>query len=994
FDFSPVQTPGIYYIQYGRFKTNNFLIENSVYDRITEATSDVWIPIHMNHMFVNEAYRVWHGEPFREGYLQAPPNTSHFDLHWQGPATDTRYKPLELIPGLNVGGFFDAGDFDIETGSNIMVVRNFVRTWEYFKPLRDQTFVDQKQRYVDLHRPDGTPDILQFIEHGTLNLVAQAENIGHMAQALSNSVLDNYHHLGDAASITDGLPYNPDLGPYEIAADGRSSGVRDDMWAFTNRNPGLDLSAATVFAAASRALKGYNDDLAGRALQQSKRLLEEATVLIAGRPQDNRTWGGGPANLGTYLELFISTGEQEYRDKFLELLWPSLDRFISFSLLTALDALPYMDAAYREKLRPYVVKFGEYIEKLEKDNPYGVPIGLGNWAGGGEVVNFGTTVCFASKYFPDIIDADHAFKTTNWLFGCHPYHNYSFVAAVGAARPKAVFYGNNRADFSFIPGNVAPGVLFRKPDHFENYDDWPFLWGQNEGTIAGNTGYLIFGSAFRDLVKSDQVPVVETTSGAVSGTVGDGVYSFRGIPYARAERFMPPREPEPWNDVLECNDFGPVAKQIVAWIADSVMDEKKLFSVNVWTQGISDGKKRPVMLWLHGGGFHVGSSNDPMTYGKALAKKGDVVVVSLNHRLNILGFLDLSACGEKYAQSANVGMLDIVKAMEWVRKNIENFGGNPDDVTVLGESGGGGKVGTLMCMPAARGLFNKAIIQSGTLLNVMDREQSQALGMAVLKKLGLTPDDVERLDTIPYMDLVMAGNEAVSEIYGPRTPGTPTMYGFVPSADGNVLLQQPFSPGFADISKDIPLMIGTTFNELMRTYYAEKDLSMEQARERLVKEYGDRTDEYIRLFSEAYPGYTPQDLISVDNVFRPYTIRAADARARQGGAPLYVYFLAWKSPVDGASKGSFHGLDIPLAFYNVDLRPDWTGNSEEAWKLSEKMSSAWLNFAKTGDPNAPGKLPSWEPYTVENGATMYFDNECRIVHNHDRELMHLVRPVD
>jgi carboxylesterase type B len=994
FDFSPVQTPGIYYIQYGRFKTNNFLIENSVYDRITEATSDVWIPIHMNHMFVNEAYRVWHGEPFREGYLQAPPNTSHFDLHWQGPATDTRYKPLELIPGLNVGGFFDAGDFDIETGSNIMVVRNFVRTWEYFKPLRDQTFVDQKQRYVDLHRPDGTPDILQFIEHGTLNLVAQAENIGHMAQALSNSVLDNYHHLGDAASITDGLPYNPDLGPYEIAADGRSSGVRDDMWAFTNRNPGLDLSAATVFAAASRALKGYNDDLAGRALQQSKRLLEEATVLIAGRPQDNRTWGGGPANLGTYLELFISTGEQEYRDKFLELLWPSLDRFISFSLLTALDALPYMDAAYREKLRPYVVKFGEYIEKLEKDNPYGVPIGLGNWAGGGEVVNFGTTVCFASKYFPDIIDADHAFKTTNWLFGCHPYHNYSFVAAVGAARPKAVFYGNNRADFSFIPGNVAPGVLFRKPDHFENYDDWPFLWGQNEGTIAGNTGYLIFGSAFRDLVKSDQVPVVETTSGAVSGTVGDGVYSFRGIPYARAERFMPPREPEPWNDVLECNDFGPVAKQIVAWIADSVMDEKKLFSVNVWTQGISDGKKRPVMLWLHGGGFHVGSSNDPMTYGKALAKKGDVVVVSLNHRLNILGFLDLSACGEKYAQSANVGMLDIVKAMEWVRKNIENFGGNPDDVTVLGESGGGGKVGTLMCMPAARGLFNKAIIQSGTLLNVMDREQSQALGMAVLKKLGLTPDDVERLDTIPYMDLVMAGNEAVSEIYGPRTPGTPTMYGFVPSADGNVLLQQPFSPGFADISKDIPLMIGTTFNELMRTYYAEKDLSMEQARERLVKEYGDRTDEYIRLFSEAYPGYTPQDLISVDNVFRPYTIRAADARARQGGAPLYVYFLAWKSPVEGASKGSFHGLDIPLAFYNVDLRPDWTGNSEEAWKLSEKMSSAWLNFAKTGDPNAPGKLPSWEPYTVENGATMYFDNECRIVHNHDRELMHLVRPVD
>ncbi|MFZ0281299.1 MAG: cellulase N-terminal Ig-like domain-containing protein [Bacteroidales bacterium] len=501
FDFSSVNTSGIYYIQYGDFKTNNFLIENNVYDKITDATSDIWIPIHMNHMFVNEAYRVWHGEPFKEGYLQAPPNTDHFDLHRQGPTTDTRYKALELIPGLNIGGFFDAGDFDIETGSNIGVVQNFVQTWEYFKPLRDQTFVDQNQRYVDLHRPDGTPDVLQFIEHGTLNLVAQAEIIGHMAQTLSNSVLDNYHHLGDAASITDGLSYNPNLGPYEVARDGRSSGVKDDMWAFTSRNPGLDLRAATMFAAASRALKGYNDDLSARALQQSKRLLKEATELLASQPQDNRGWGGGSANIATNLQLYISTGEKQYIEKFQELLWPALERNVSSNILTALDAIPHMDASFKEKLRPYVVKYKEYIDGLEKDNPYGVPIALGNWAGGGGVVSFGTTVCYASKHFPDIIDATHAFKTTNWLFGCHPYHNYSLVATVGAARPKAVFYGNNRADFSFIPGNVAPGILFRQPDHFENYDDWPFLWGQNEGTIGGNTSYLIFGSAFKNLVK-------------------------------------------------------------------------------------------------------------------------------------------------------------------------------------------------------------------------------------------------------------------------------------------------------------------------------------------------------------------------------------------------------------------------------------------------------------------------------------------------------------
>lgn len=496
FDFSSVNTPGVYYIKYGDIATNHFLIEDNVYSKITDATSDVWIPIHMDHMYVKEGYRVWHGEPFKEGYLQAPPNTDHFDLHGQGPTTDTKYKGLQLIPGLNVGGFFDAGDFDIETGSNIGVVQNLVQAWEYFKPMRDETFVDQKQRYVNLHRPDGTPDVLQYIEHGALQLVAQAEIIGHMAQTLSNSVLDNYHHLGDAASITDGLPYNPNLGPYEVARDGRSSGVKDDMWAFTTRDPRRDLSAATMFAGVSRALKGYNDDLAARALVQSKRLLKEADELLAKLPEDQR----GTADMATNLQLYITTGEQQYVDKFQELLWPALDRNVSRNILTALHAIPHMDASYKEKLRPYVAKYQEYIDGLEKDNPYGVPIGLGNWAGSGDVVNFGTTICFANREFPDVIDAKNAFKATNWLFGCHPYHNYSLVATVGATRPKEVFYGNNRADFSFIPGNVAPGLLFRQPDHFENYDDWPFFWGQNEGTIGGNTSYLIFGSAFNNII--------------------------------------------------------------------------------------------------------------------------------------------------------------------------------------------------------------------------------------------------------------------------------------------------------------------------------------------------------------------------------------------------------------------------------------------------------------------------------------------------------------
>ena len=478
FDFSSVRTPGVYCIQYGNTVTGDFMIDEHVYDKITDATTDVWVPIHMNHMMVREGYRVWHGEPFKEGYLQAPPS-DHFDLHSQGPATDTKYKPLELIPGLNVGGFFDAGDFDIETGSNINVVQNFIRTWELFKPQRDVTFVSQEHRFVELHRPDGVPDVLQFIEHGVLNLVTQAEQIGHMAQTLSNSVLWNYHHLGDAASITDGLHYDPSLKPFEISADGKRSGTPDDMWAFTTRNPFLDLQAAGVFTSAARVLRGYNDALAERAQKQADRLRSEAGQLMAKRRRPRNGQGDN--------DWLTGTGDGNYRH-------------VARQLQTMLDSIPMKDEAYRQKLRPMVKEYVEYIHSFDSQNPYGVPIGLGNWAGVNAVLNFGITVNYAHLYFPDLVPKDEVYRVANWLYGCHPYHNYSFVAVVGAARPKQMFYGNNRADFSFIPGNVAPGLLFRKPDHFENYDDWPFLWGQNEGTIAGNTQYVIFGSSFKGAI--------------------------------------------------------------------------------------------------------------------------------------------------------------------------------------------------------------------------------------------------------------------------------------------------------------------------------------------------------------------------------------------------------------------------------------------------------------------------------------------------------------
>ncbi len=499
FDFSAVSTPGIYYIQYGNLKTNTFLIGDNVYDHIWHPTMDVWFPVQMDHMTVNEAYRIWHGEPYKEGALQAPVNTNHFDGYTQTGTTETKYKSLERIPGLNTGGWFDAGDFDIQTGSHNSVVMSFVNTWDHFKPLRDQTFIDKKTRYVDIHRPDGVPDMLQQIEHGTFALVAQAENIGHMARGIVAPVLDQYHHLGDAATITDNLPYNPNLGPLEN--DGKSSGRIDDRWVFTNRNPNLDIQTAASLAAASRVLEGYNDDLSARALKEAKRLYNEANKIINSRAQDDNNrnrFGGG--NLNACLQLYITTGEKQYTDKYEELLWPSLGRNANSAMLTALQAIPHMDAAYKETLRQYVVKFKELVDQSEKENPYGVPIGLGGWGGSGTVVNWALANYFANKHFPDIVSSEYVFKGLNYIFGCHPYSNLSFVTSVGA-HSKKITYGNNRADFTFIAGGLVPGLILLKPDFLENKDDWPFLWGENECTIGGCASYVFLANAIQELVK-------------------------------------------------------------------------------------------------------------------------------------------------------------------------------------------------------------------------------------------------------------------------------------------------------------------------------------------------------------------------------------------------------------------------------------------------------------------------------------------------------------
>ena len=486
-------------------------------------------------------------------------------------------------------------------------------------------------------------------------------------------------------------------------------------------------------------------------------------------------------------------------------------------------------------------------------------------------------------------------------------------------------------------------------------------------------------------------PVINTTLGKVSGTMQEGTMAYLGIPYARIERCMPPLPVEPWSDVRACDHWGPQAMQPTGnhQLTEEEMSEKNCCVLNVWTTDCERASNpKPVMVWLHGGGFDSGTSQ--WNPGYNLAKK-DVVVVSVNHRLNILGFLDLSAVSDKYKHSGNVGMLDVVQALQWVHDNIAQFGGDPENVTIFGESGGGGKVGTLMCMPAAKGLFHKAIIMSGTILNVNNHEMTQELGKAVLKELNIDEKDVDRIKDVPYQQLYEAGQRAMAASIGTRRPGTPMMWGFGPTPDGETLLQQPFQPDFASISNDIPVMMGTTFNELQRLRY-NQEMTIDEARIELQKTFGDDTDAYIAAFAKAWPSYTPQDLLSIDWLFRPKTLITADAITSSHHSALtphlYLYMYTCRAP---RSHGSVHGAELNYCFNTLSMaqRDFSTTIPDEDQRLADIMSNVWAQFAHTGNPNIDG-LPTWHPYTAENGELLVFDHNCYIRNNPDRDLQQLI----
>ena len=508
------------------------------------------------------------------------------------------------------------------------------------------------------------------------------------------------------------------------------------------------------------------------------------------------------------------------------------------------------------------------------------------------------------------------------------------------------------------------------------------------------------------------VAVTNTRSGKVRGYIHRGIYTYKGIPYAQAKRFQAPVKPTPWEGVRSSLTYGPVSPLMTP--TTQVNDELEFvfhhdwgypnedcLRLNIWTKGINDGKKRPVMFWIHGGGYTAGSSQELPSYdGEAISQKGDVVLVSINHRLNILGFLDLSDFGGQYAGSANASFYDLIAALQWVKDNISNFGGDPNNITIFGQSGGGGKVSTLMSSPLAKGLFHKAIVQSGVWSDFQDQTTSKRIGAAVLAELGLNASTVDSIEKVPYEQLVAAGNKALQKVRDQlaaegKPVGFGLRFGWGPTLDGKLLPYQMSDPKALEICADIPLIIGSTKNEFMASLRnpAMKKATTTEVKDFLKKQWGDKTDAYIAAVKKAYPNDTrPNDLMDIDAFFRPGMVQQANAKSGNGTAPVFLYLFTWQSPVMNGDYKSLHCMEIPFVMNNIARCQEMTGGGKQALALSAKMSQSWINFARTGNPNHPG-LPTWQKYNERIGATMMFDNVSTVRNHPDKEILEMTAGV-
>jgi para-nitrobenzyl esterase len=531
------------------------------------------------------------------------------------------------------------------------------------------------------------------------------------------------------------------------------------------------------------------------------------------------------------------------------------------------------------------------------------------------------------------------------------------------------------------------------------------------------------------VIASDTATVVETSAGKIRGFERNGVYIFKSVPYGAStsgvRRFLPPNRPEPWAGIRNALAYGRVCPQ-----ADSVhfdMGGRNLANgdegafllhrgsavsvpgedclcVNVWTPEINGWGKRPVMVFMHGGGFSSGSGHDLLSYeGESLARNHDVVVVNHNHRLNVYGYLNLGGIGgEEFAMSANVGMLDIVAVLDWVRVHIALFGGDPNNVTIFGQSGGGGKVAALMAMPAAKGLFHRAIIQSGPFLKALSPDYSQRIAQLTMDELGLARSQVAELQNIPADRLSWAGEEAIRKIRRSQPSvrdayGWETAVGWGPTVDGLTLPYHPFDPKASMISADVPLITGTNLNESVSGIdHPGADTMTVEEMHRLVHEaYAGDAEAIIAAYRKDYPRATPFGLYAVicASQWRLPAFEQAARKAALGAAPAYAYIYSWRTPVLDDRPGTFHAAEISFVFDNADICNHYSAGDPGASVLSKQMSGAWVSFARSGNPNHSA-MPHWPEYTANTSATMYFDTPCKVGNDPEGNGLRLIQQSD